>query len=350
MANGDFSPTQLLKLQLKAETMWADSQLNASVVPHADAAVAILSKQNAKFDVLNDRDHDLVVKVNFINPCGVVARDCTQDCAQTEQELSTGTKEYTPNICKESGFAIDQNKFRTNQYNFEETYAVGMSQAIKVLDEFWAQQALVKLKTFAGANVSNSAYSAVNGYTTIPNLGTSLTTLVDLMQDSMLNRIENAYFIDNGLFYKPLTNAAFDSGNAEGKGAAARLKVFQDVFYSDMWNFKPAGVVKEDVFMIGAGAVAMKTVNQNPDSPLYMGSKVGETIYTVASNLLPNVVYDVVYSVTCKIVNNKKTYFHSWTLKTRGLIELNPEGCPVTVGGTVVTPTGVLAYANGVDL
>lgn len=350
MANGDFTPTQLLKLQLKAETMWADSQLNASVVPHADAAIAVLNKQTARFDVFENRDKDLEVRVNFVNPCGIVARDCTESCEQTEAELSTGGKDYKPNICKETGFGIDATKFRTNQYSFEETYAVGMSGAIKALDEYWAQQVLVKLKTFAGANVSNPNYSAVNGYTTIANLGNDLKSLTQLMQDGLLNRIENAYFIDNGLFYQALTNAAFDAGNAEGKGAAARLKVFQDVFYTDMWNFRPAGVVNEDVFMIAAGAVAMKTVNQNPDSPLVIGSKVGETIYTIPSNLLPNVVYDVVYSQVCKIVNNKKHYFHTWTLKTRGLIELNPEGCPVTVGGVKVSPTGVLSYADGVAL
>lgn len=350
MANGDFTPTVLLAMKLKSEQMWKDSQLRSSVVPHADAAVAILNKQTARFEVLNNRDKDLEVKVTFVNPCGIEAQDCTTNCDIVENELSTGIKTYKPNICKRSGFSIDVTKLRTNDYNRDEIYAEGMAGAIKALDEFWARQALVKLKTFAGVNISNPNYNAASGLTTIPNLGSDLKSLTQLMQDGMLNRIDNAYFIDNGIFYGALTNAAFDAGNAEGKGAAARLKVFQDVFYSDMWNFKPAGIVNEDVFMIGTGAVAMKTVNKNPDSPLVIGGQVGHTIYTVKSNLLPGVSYDVFYTITCQTVNGKAHYFHTWRLETNGLIELNPEGCPVVVGNTTATPTGVLAYADGVNI
>ena len=71
MANGDFTPTVLLAMKLKSEQMWKDSQLRSSVVPHADAAVAILNKQTARFEVLNNRDKDLEVKVTFVNPCGI---------------------------------------------------------------------------------------------------------------------------------------------------------------------------------------------------------------------------------------------------------------------------------------
>lgn len=350
MAAGDFSPTQLLKLQLKAELMWKDSQLAASTVPHADAAIAVLSKQTARFEVFSNRDKDLEVRVNWIDPCSVVAEDCVESCDEEQPELGTNGKDYKPNICKQSGFSIDQEKFRTNQFGLEETFAVGLQGAKKALDEYWAQQVLVKLSTFAGVNVSNPNYNPVGNSTLIPLLGQNLSSLTQLMQDGMLNRIDNAYFIDNGIFYQALTNAAFDAGNAEGKGAAARLKVFQDVFYTDMWNFLPAGVTEDDVFMINSGAVAMKTVNRNPDTPLYMGHKVGETLYTVNSDLLPGVKYDVVYTVKCKIVNQKKHYFHTWTLKTHGLIELNPVGCPVQFGNTIVSPTGVLSYNDGVSL
>lgn len=345
MANGEFTASELLETRLKAEQMWTDSQRAASLAPEAEAAIAVLDHQTARFDVFNNIDKDIKVKVTFIDACGREAEDCDNSCDLSEEELSTGSKEYEPNICKKSGFSVNETKLRTNDYGQSEVVAEGLAASVKALDEFWAKQVLVKLKTFAGVNVAPGAmtYDPVNK-TTYPVTG-DLNQLAQLIQQGKLNRINGAYFIDNGVFFTAMLNAAFDSGNAEGKGAAARLKALQGVLYDDQFNFAGAGIT-DDLFMIGSGAVAFKTVNKHPDIPTLIGGKVQHTIYTIPSNKLPGVKYDVTYTVECKVVNNKKSYFHTWRLETNGLIELNPEGCPVTVNGAVVSPTGVLSYSK----
>lgn len=360
MAAGEFSASQLLEVRLKAEQMWTDSQLAASLKPEAEAARAVLAHQTARFDVFDDINKDKKVKVTFIDACGVQAQDCVESCDISGNELSTGAKEYEPNICQIASFSVDVTKLRTNDYGSSEVVAQGLAAAVKALDEYWSQKVLAKLKTFAGVNVAPNpfTYDSTNKTTVFNSLDpaiykSNLQLLANFIQQAKLNRIAMPYIIDNGTFFVDMLNAAFDSGNAEGKGYAARLKAFADMLYDDQFNFGAAGLT-DSLFMIGSGAVAFKTVNKHPDVPTLIGGKVQQTIYTIPSNLLPNVKYDVTYTIECKIVGGKKHYVHVWELKTHGLIELNPEGCPVTwtdtASGqsTIVSPTGVLSYTKGV--
>lgn len=351
---GDFTAAELLEIRLKAEMMWADSQYEASLRPEAEAAKAVLAHQTARFTF--DREKDTKVKINWIDACGVEARDCTETCDIEGNELAADAKEIEPNLCQEAAFSVDTTKLRTSVYSPQEVIARGLAQAVKSLDEWWAQQALVKIKTFAGVNVAPQPfiYDAVAKTTKFTDVNPSiyrsnLQLLANFIQQAKLNRIASPYIIDNGTFFVDMLNAAFDSGNGEGKGYAARLKAFADMLYDDQFNFAAAGI-SDSLFMIGEGAVAMNTINKHPDVPTLIAGKVQETLYTIPSNSLPGVLYDVTYTVNCTIVGGKKHYVYTWLLKTHGLIELNPKGCPITVPvngtPTVVTPTGVLSYTK----
>lgn len=353
---GNFTASQLLEVRLKAEQMWTDSQYAASLKPEAEAAKAVLAHQTARFDVFDDVNKDKKVKVTFIDACGVQAQDCVDTCDITGNELSTSAKEYEPNLCQEASFSVDVTKLRTNDYGSSEVVAQGLAAAVKALDEWWAQKVLATIKLFAGVNVAPApfTYDGVAKTTKFTDLNpaiyrSNLQLLANFIQQAKLNRIANPYIIDNGTFFVDMLNAAFDSGNAEGKGYAARLRAFENMLYDDQFNFAAAGLT-DSLFMIGSGAVAFKTVNKHPDNPTLIGGNVQETIYTIPSNSLPGVKYDVTYTINCKIVGGKKHYVHVWQLRTNGLIKLNPEGCPVTatVGGvaTTVTPTGVLSYTK----
>lgn len=354
MANGVFTASELLQVRLKAEQMWTDSQYAASLAPEAEAAKAVLQHQTARFQVLDNVDKDQKIRVTFIDACGVEAADCVDTCDIVGDELSTGSKEYEPNICKEAAFSVDVTKLRTNDYGQEEIVARGLAAAVKALDEFWAQKVLAKTKTFAGVNVAPAPFTYDNTEKTtkfpaVPEGRSKLQLLANFIQQAKLNRIASPYIIDNGTFFVDMMNAAFDSGNAEGKGYAARLTALGNMLHDDQFNFAAAGLT-DSLFMIGAGAIAFKTVNKHPDTPTLIGGNVQETLYTVPSNALPGVKYDVTYTINCVITGSKKHNVHVWQLRTNGLIELNPEGCPVTaqVDGspTVVTPTGVLSYTE----
>lgn len=354
--NGNFSASELLAVRLKAEQMWNDSTYEASLRPEAEAAKAVLAHQTARFDVLNDPNKDKKVAVTFIDACGVKATDCVDSCSIDGDELATKAKEYKPNLCKQASFSVDATKLRSNDYATSEVVARGLAGAVKSLDEWWSQQILAKLKMFAGVNVAPTpfVYDAANKTTNFKDLDptiykSNLKRLANFIQQAKLNRVDAPYLIDNGTFFVDMLDAAFDSGNAEGKGYAARLKVFDNMLTDDQFNFAAAGLV-EDLFMVGSGAVAFKTVNKHEDAPVLIGGNVQETLYTIPSNSLAGVSYDVTYTVKCKIDNGNKHYVHVWQLRTNGLVELNPEGCPVTTNvdgvATTVTPTGVLSFTK----
>jgi hypothetical protein len=343
MAAGEFSPSALLAIKLKAEQMWTDSRLAQDFKAQADAAKAVLDNQTATFRELDNPEKENQIVVNFINPCAVVAEDCESNCDLTEDELESGAKTYTLDTCKKSGFSVDAEKLRTNTYTVEEVSARGLASALKALDEFWARQVLVKLKAFAGVNVAPAPWTWAAGTTSVPAADYNVGMVANMINQSILNRMPGAYYIDNGGLYVPWLNAQLQSKNLDGAGDAARIAAIK--LYFDQWNFGPAGLT-EDTFMVTPGAVAMKTKTRNPDAPTVIGGTVQQTRYTIASPTLPGVKYDVYYTLKCTTVGGKAHIFHSWRIETNGGVFLNPEGCPVVIGGTTYAPTGVISYSK----
>lgn len=345
MAAGDFSPSALLAIKLKAEEMWTNSQLAQSLKAQAEAARALLENQTATFRQLENPEKDNQVIVNFINPCGIIAEDCESNCDITEPLLETGGKTYELDLCKKSGYSVNAEVLRKNTYNVEEVAARGLAGALKALDEYWAQQVLVKLKAFAGVNVAPAPWTWAANTTTIPSADYTVNMIANLMNQAVLNRMPSPYYIDNGTLFVPFMNAQFQANSFADNGNKARIQALK--IYFDQWNFAPAGLT-EDLFMVSPGAVAMVTKNRNPDNPTVYGGTVQQTRYTIASPVLPGVKYDVYYLLTC-ITNasGKAELVHSWRVETNGGIFLNPEGCPVTISAVTYNPTGVLSFSKG---
>lgn len=345
MAAGDFSSSVLLQIKLKAEQMWTDSRLAADKKANAAAAVAVKQNSTARMIELSDPGKENTVRVNFLNPCAVAVQDCTTDCDISGPEIESGGKDYALDLCKEVPFSVNAEKTRTNTYTVEEEAAEAMAFAIKALDEWWAQQVLVKLKAFSGINVSPLPYTYAAGTTTIPNASYDLSAIAEIMNDALLNKMgSNTYYINNGDLWTAWTNVLLNSGNAEGKGDAERIKQLR--MYFDQWNFGPAGVT-ESIFAVSPSAIAFTTKNRHSDQPQKVEGTVQQIRYTVPSSVIPGVKYDAFYGLKCVTTNGIENLVHSWKLKTRGGIFLNPEGCPVVISNVTYLPTGVLSYTHG---
>lgn len=346
MAAGDFSPSVLLQIKLKAEQMWQNSQYANSLAINSVAAQALLANQTARITPLEDKEKDNKVKINWVSACAVVEEDCESNCDIDGPELETKGKDYELDICKKVDFSVNATTLRTNTYALDEVVPQGLNMAIKRLDEYWAKQVLTKYKAFAGVNVHPAPWTWAANTTTIPAADYNLSVVANLLYQAQMNQIPNPYYVNNGDLWVPWTNAMLQAGNADGKGDQARIQALGGRFYFDSWNFATAGLT-ESIFMVAPGAVAMTTRAKNPDTPTVLGGSIQQTRYTVNSKTLPGVKYDVFYKLTCKTVNGKENIVHAWRLETNGGIFLNPEGCPVTVGGTVYNPTGVISYTKG---
>lgn len=345
MAAGDFTATQLLKIKLKAEQMWKNSQLNNSLAANAEAAKAVLENQTARITELQNPDKDREVTINWINPCAMEAADCESNCDIDEAELETDGKDYALDLCKKTGFNVDREKIRTNSYEREEIVAAGMMRALTVLDEWWAGQALTKLKAFAGVNVAPAPWTYNDGTSTteVPAADWTLDMIANFLYQTQLNKMPGSYYINDGNLWVQWMNAQLQSGNLDGKGDAARIAAIK--MYFDSFNFAKAGIT-ENLFAVAPGAVAMVTKARNPDTPTLVGGTIQQNRFTINSQLLPGVKYDVYQSLKCVTVNGKSHDTDQFRIETNGGIFLNPEGCDVTIGEDTFTPTGVISYTK----
>lgn len=345
----DFSTTALLDINLKAEETWSNGTQSKMYQSNAKAAQAVLENQTATFRELDNKDKDQKVKVMWLNPCAITDEDCEGNCDIVEDIIDAEAKEYEYDMCRKTGFAVNRDTLRTSQYSEDEVYAKSLAMAIKRLDEWWSMQALLKLKAYAGINVAPSPWTwdAAGMTTNVPTASWTLKMVSYLIKQGVLNQMSNPYYIEKGDLFVPVKDASFDKGNLDGKGDAARAEELN--MYFDMWNFAKAGIT-EDMFAVDASAVAMKTYAKHPDTPVTLGGSVQQTIYTVASQVLPGVKYDAFYTLSCQeVVVNGKTrtqYVDTWRLETNGMFALNPENCEVTVGGVTYRPNGVLSYAQ----
>lgn len=332
--------TQLLALNVKAEDMWKDSALALSKSSNTETAKAILKNQTANFRVFENANLDQKVAVTFLSMCNLTTEACEDNCDIDELEPSSGVKELTPDICQKTGFKINEKVLRSNQYQFEQMFAKFSAEAIDKLDEFWSIQALAKLKSFAGPNAYPAPYTydAVNKTTNVPSADYNTTLIPRLINQVMMNKMGDAYFVDNGSLWESFFLAQMNAGNLDGKGQANLIQQLNVNF--DQFNFAKAGLT-EDTFAISKGAVAMKTVNKFADTPRTLTAE-GQTRYTVRSRNLEGVKYDVIHQEKCI----GDDIFHTFRFITNGGIWLNPETCPVDIGGTQVAQTGVLSYTK----
>lgn len=346
MAAGDFSASQILDIKLKAEEMWGDSRMTTEYAADAAAAVAVKNNTTAKITQLTDPGKDNKVIVTFLNSCDIEDRECESDCDIDGPELESGSKEYELDKCREVVFSVNAEKNRTNMYTMEEEAAQGMAKAVKKLDEYWSTQVLLALKDGAGINVHPLPWTQAAMTTTIPANQYALPMFSFIKEDMVYNRIGAPYYINNGDLFVPYDQAQMNKDNAEGRGTYAYSQAWN--MYFDQWGFARAGLT-ESIFAVARGALAFETVARHSDTPQVIGGSIQQTRYTVQSQVIPRTKYDVFYGLKC--ITNQTTgesnIFHSWKVKTRGGIFLNPEGCPVTVGGQEYNPTGIISYTKG---
>ena len=244
---GDFSASQLLQIKLKAEQMWNDAQAFAHLRPNAEAAVTVLSHQTARFREMEDRNKDNKVKVTWVKTCDIKAQDCEPNCDLDEPEVETQGQEYEYDICKKTGFSVDEETLRTNNYNFAEVVAPSLATAIKTLDEFWAQQTLIKLKAFSGVNLAAAPFTfqaPINATVVPANLygnplgGYSGFQLPTIFTKQMIqNKINNAYYIDNGRMWLEYQNSMLQRGATEGMSVAGLSRAQSLDVNFDIFNF-----------------------------------------------------------------------------------------------------------------
>jgi len=330
---GTFTAANLATIVTTADKVWKDNMSNPDYVANVEALEAIRKEQTASFPDLQDPAKDNTVKVVWIDHCDATLANCTNDCTIGGAELSADGKDYTLDLCKTSGFNIKEKALRSSVLTYDELVAKGLLSRMKLLDEWLAQQAIVKLEAFRGVAENLPAgltWANASGDTEIPRAQWNLSLIPQLQRLGIMNRFTSPFLLSGSNLWVDYMNAEANMGNDNGKGDAARMKMFRTYF--DLWNVDTLTAPDLKTYLVNRGAVAF--VNK-----AYYGAFPTEYMtqrrYSIASRNLPGVRYDVVYTNEC--VSNE--IIHKFSLYVKAGIFLNPTGC-------TETRTGIIALEN----
>lgn len=327
---GNFTCSELLKILVGIDRIWADNQTNQDFVSYAETVNIIKQNQTATLKDLEDPEKDNVVKVYWVTDCNDDVEDCSDDCEIGGPELESRCKEYELDICKTAGFNVKEKMWRSNNVNRQEVIAKGLAKRMKVLDEYFAKAVVAKLNAFAG----------VNQFAGIGVIGASGTTYLlpsywtaDIagyfQQVAMMNKLSGAYMLHGNNLWSVNWQATL---NNIDKSALAKLGTIRQ--YWDPFNVDSVNSPSKVSYMISKGAVAIANKAYYPlNSPVEYKN---DTRWSIESKALPGIFYDVVYTNEC--VNNEITHKYSLYLKA-GIFQ-NPFGCNEDV-------TGVLKFVCG---
>lgn len=340
---GTLTCGDLLVIMGKMEALWGDAQVASLYTPEADIVKAILQNQTAKIEPISGlQEKNNTLKITWLNDCDIVASDCTSSCQPTGQQLGIDCKTYSPTICGEAPFSVNEDDLRGTIYSKEEFIARGLMSAGKVLDEKFAAAAVSFLEDSEGLNSYAGDYGTVGGggavgnsYTDVAPAYWTASLMGYFMQVARLNKIKNPYVLSGNNLFLQFWNAQAEFANADGKAGLNKfnaLPTFFDPFnLSDSAYSAIDGSSKPSSFLIGKSALAFGAKWQYGESPTDYG-KEGKR-YSIASPSLPGVRYDVHYNISC----TSREIIHSFNVISKGGFYLNPVGC-------VDRNTGVLRF------
>lgn len=335
MSQGNFTCGDLLEVQAISDNIWADNRTKIDYVAEAEVARRVLENQTATFtELTGDKDRDVSVK--WLNACAITVQDCTDDCTISGPELEGACQNYRLERCKESPFSVNLLlEQRTSLYENKEKIAKGLMKAKKALDEYIARVVVQEIDSFAGVNAHTSNFTVSGTDTLIPSSAWTSGLAAYWMLVKMKNKFNAPWLLSGENLFMSNMNAMWNSGNADGKGDAARAGVLP--IYFDVFNVDTTLTPDKKTFMIEKGAVALISKAQfgayTAASPLDLG-KHGLR-WSEPSMNLPGIVYDVIYDTTC--ANSEIT--GAWKVKAFKFDTfLNPTGC-------TTTNTGVLSFS-----
>ena len=332
MAAGNFDCGLLLESKVKMNELWADSQANLQYVAEVEAYKFVKSLQTVQMTELQDPNKDRVVKVTWLEDCATSeVDDCGDECSPGGSEIEDNCKTYQLDICKSIGFQVKEKYFRGSNWDRTEVIARAMMTKMKQLDEYIAQLVVSKLDTFAGTNQHVPSHFSTSGHDTV--IGAPYWTpelFAYFSEASILNRMRGSQLLSGTNLYQSSFIAAANAGNANGVGAGRMFGSMPISF--DLFNVDSTLGAKK-TFMVRPNAVAIVSKSYYPTTPEEVKGKAAHIRYSVPSENLPGMTYDVIYDTEC----NGSEITHKWQVRATLGVFANPANC----GGTT---TGVLSF------
>ena len=329
--SGNFDCARLQEIKAKLNSAFVN---NGVVDADMTADVASLRMaqdiQTATFTPLQDPNKDNFVKLVWLDNCSEdAAEECsTDECAIDGVEGGTQCADYELDICLESpGFKVTEKKFRGmgNTIDMDMEVARMLARELQKMDQGLANTWVSKLDSWGGENLNTSPYTVSSTSTAIPAAAWNPDVFGYLSVTRMRNKMPNMKLLLGGLMEQYFWKIANETSTGEGQNNARKVGSLGTV-YSDMFTIE-SELGSKAAFLINPDSIAF--VTKAYYSPYGSGRVVPisggghQTLYTIRSLALPGVVYDVIYQEVCE----GNDIVHTWKLKVKAGMFLNPTGC-----------------------
>lgn len=326
--------TVLQKSIARADAVWANNQSVNNYAPEVGVLTAIRSEQTARLAPLQDKDKDRVMRIIWVEQCGLEVTPCSgDDCSFTGEEADTKAQDLVLDLCGEVPFTINDDDMRSNEFSKEDMLAKQYLAAFKALDEDLAQKTVVKLNTFLGVNQYTGGIGTPIGvvtYIPAPYWTPDMYSYFNMV--SKMNKLNDPFMIHGSNLSQQEWMTNMNQSNPTG--AAERRKLLSIRSYWDLFNIDLINDPNKRSYMIAKGAVAFVNKAKYPlNAPV--SYKFGDR-WSVESKALPGVYYDLIYKERCVGEN----VYYDFKMKYKAGVFLNPLGCNANV-------TGVLAFDCG---
>lgn len=317
---GSFTETELLQQRVKATEILFDDRIKQQFVPQFDVLKGIQAIQTATINSNFQRKKEFDVEVIWENFCDIEAAACTDSCTLGGNKSSTNAETKTLSCFKEVGFSMSEHDFIDNE--FEINIAKAFLRADKALVEAYAAYAVAQLEAFKGANMLTTGKGTiVGGDTHISPAYWNPSLFAYLSRVGIMNRFTNPVLISGANLYEASLIAMANQANANGKGDAYLFGTMP--IYHDLFNIDSVNDPDLKTYMVSMGSMAMVSKSFNPNVPEKL---MDFTRYTMRSNFMPSLVYDVWYNNACES-GASRLVKHNWTIRLTADIYNNPAGC-----------------------
>ena len=337
---GVFSETVLNDIRVLASRLMFDDRIKQQFIPKIDVFKAIAAAQTAdvntvfnRAQVIDGEKKDVDVEVMWSNVCGQTVVDNTT-CVLGGTESSTNLQSYSLTYEKVVKFSEDEASFRDNEFGLRQAIAKQLLKADINLLENFAQYCVGNINLFKGVNQLTTGKGVVSGTDTYidPSYWDG-TLLAYLNRVGIMNRFTSPVLLSGNNFYEQAFIAAYNAANANGKGTAAMYGDMGLMF--DLFNIDTVNTPDLITYLLSQGSIALATKFYNNAGSIDKGFDFWR--YTMPSQFLPGVTYDVFYNNECTTNDQFK---HNFKVKLTGDLFNNPEGC-------TANNTGVLTFVCG---
>ncbi len=342
----------LTKVNMRSEAALTQSQQTQDAQFTADKTIRkLLEKQKSGtgpfMTALTDPKRENEVEILWPEMCNQEAVDCVTDtCVGITGAKPAGKLEsYKITECVEATFMVDEADYAKSTEDILNWIATTQAAKIKSLIERLDLKAIAFLHAKARYN-GGGQYPYASNLTTIPAGDYNLQLAAKLLYDNEVNRMGGAFMIDGGKLFVPMANAKLDSGNAEGKGDAARTSVFDYTY--DIQGFAKAGL-SDRMFMVSPYAYLIASKNYIPNTEPVFDPALGTKGMYKYSMKVPgyDFVIDVFKERVC-VDGNKNLFAHKFLYRLSYGMFGNPTGCELVPGTPETRVSGITEYKAGV--